>query len=162
MRASAVAPFHCVRYFTSGEMPHLAHVRRGKSGPAVGQGVANVGSMSGFAESGHGTCIGTAITCRSGHRRHSPNGTLWILDRDYRDSDLMLAATITLPHLLVSSEMSLPKSAGDPESTVPARLVSRASNFGSAMLMLTSLFSVSMSSAGVFFGAPMPYHALAS
>jgi hypothetical protein len=32
---------------------------------------------------------------------------------------LMLAATITLPHLLVSSEISLPKSAGDPESNHP-------------------------------------------
>src|SRR5262245_36138178 len=75
---------------------------------------------------------------------------------------LMLAATITLPHFLVSSEMSLPKSAGEPASTVPARLASRALNFGSAMLILTSLFSLSISSAGVFLGAPMPYHALAS
>ena len=53
-----------------------------------------------------------------------------------RQFDLMLAATITLPHLLVSSEMSLPKSADDPESAVPAKLASRALNFGSAMLML--------------------------
>src|SRR6476620_11728561 len=76
--------------------------------------------------------------------------------------DLMLAATITLPHLLVSSEISVPKSAGDPERTMPARLASRDSNFGSAMLMLTSLFSLSISSAGVFLGASIPYHALAS
>src|SRR6516164_8326426 len=75
---------------------------------------------------------------------------------------LMLAAKITLPHFLVSSEMSLAKSAGEPASTVPPRLASRALNFGSAMLTLTSLFSLSMSSAGVLFGAPMPNHALAS
>src|SRR5262245_55761776 len=75
---------------------------------------------------------------------------------------LMLAATITLPHFLISSEMSLPQSAGEPPSTVPPRLASRALNFGSAMLILTSLFSLSMRSAGVPFGAPMPYHALAS
>src|SRR5262249_39268235 len=75
---------------------------------------------------------------------------------------LMLAATITLPHFLVSSEMSLPKSAGEPASTVPLRLASRALNFGSAMLILTSLFSLSMSSTGVLFGAPIPYHPLAS
>src|SRR5262249_62256267 len=43
-----------------------------------------------------------------------------------RQFDLMLAATITLPHLLASSEMSLPKSAGEPASTVPPRLASRA------------------------------------
>src|SRR5262249_54803448 len=79
-----------------------------------------------------------------------------------RQFDLMLAATITLPHLLASSEMSLPKSAGEPASTVPPRLASRALSFGSAMLILTSLFSLSMSSAGVLFGAPMPNHALAS
>src|SRR5262249_14379664 len=32
--------------------------------------------------------------------------------RHYRFSPMMLAAAITLPHFLVSSEMSLPKSAG--------------------------------------------------
>jgi hypothetical protein len=45
---------------------------------------------------------------------------------------------------------------------MPPRLASRASNLGSAMLTLTSLFSLSMTSAGVFFGAPKPNHALAS
>src|SRR4029453_7314435 len=77
-------------------------------------------------------------------------------------SGLMPADLITLPHFLVSSEMSLPKSAGEPASTVPPRLASCALNFGSAMLILTSLFSLSMSSTGVLFGAPMPNHALAS
>src|SRR5215472_692480 len=95
--------------------------------------------------------------------RHSRNERLWNIGSALpRQFDLMLAATITLPHLLASSEMSLPKSAGEPASTVPPRLASRALSFGSAMLILTSLFSLSMSSAGVLFGAPMPNHALAS
>src|SRR5262249_36287421 len=91
----------------------------------------------------------------------SPNGR-YGTSRGIAYIGLMLAATITLPHFLVSSEMSLPKSAGEPGSTVPPRLASRALNFGSAMLILTSLFSLSMSSTGVLFGAPMPNHALAS
>jgi hypothetical protein len=59
-------------------------------------------------------------------------------------------------------EISLPKSVGDPPNTVPPRLTSRAWSFESAMLTLTSLFSLSMTSSGVRFGAPMPYQALAS
>src|SRR5262245_5830188 len=102
---------------------------------------------AGSANSGHGPPFRTAVM---EHRE----GIAYI--------GLMLAATITLPHFLVSSEMSLPKSAGEPGSTVPPRLASRALNFGSAMLILTSLFSLSMSSTGVLFGAPMPNHALAS
>jgi hypothetical protein len=38
----------------------------------------DVCSMSG---SRHGTCTGTAPTCRSDHPRHSPNGTLWSIRR---------------------------------------------------------------------------------
>jgi hypothetical protein len=75
---------------------------------------------------------------------------------------MWLAARTTLPHFLVSSEMSLPKSADEPASTVAPKFANRALSFGSAILALTSLFSSSMTSAGVFFGAPMPYHALAS
>jgi hypothetical protein len=40
---------------------------------------------------------------------------------------LMLAARITLPHFSVSSAINLAKSAGEPASTVPPRLASRAS-----------------------------------
>ena len=47
-------------------------------------------------------------------------------------SGLMLAARITLAHFSVSSAMSLPKSAGEPASTVPPRSASRALIFGSA------------------------------
>src|SRR5262249_4611771 len=71
-----------------------------------------------------------------------------------RQSGLTLAATITLPHFLVSSEMSLPKSAGEPASTVPPRLASRALNFGSAVLILTSLFSLSSAINAQFIRSP--------
>ena len=69
---------------------------------------------------------------------------------------LMLAAKITLPHFMVSSAMSLAKSAGEPGSTVAPRLASRAWKLASARLALTCLFSLSMTSSGVRFGAPMP------
>jgi hypothetical protein len=52
-------------------------------------------------------------------------------------SRLILAARITLLHFLVSSEITLPKSAGNPPSTVPPRSASRALSFGSATLTLT-------------------------
>ena len=63
---------------------------------------------------------------------------------------------ITLAHFSVSSAMSLPKSAGEPASTVPPRSASRALILGSARAALISLLSLSTISAGVFLGAPMP------
>jgi hypothetical protein len=77
-------------------------------------------------------------------------------------SGLIWANLITLPHFSVSSAMSLPKSPGEPASTVQSKLASRAFIFGSARAALISLLSVSTISAGVFLGAPMPYHVLAS
>jgi hypothetical protein len=75
---------------------------------------------------------------------------------------LMLAAKITLPHFMVSSAISLAKSAGEPGSTVAPRLASRAWKLASARLALTCVFNLLMISAGVFLGAPMPYQLLAS
>src|SRR5262249_22109788 len=75
---------------------------------------------------------------------------------------LMLSAWITLLHFSVSSAMKLPKSAGDSANTVPPKSASRAFNFGSARPTLISLLSLSMTSTGVLFGAPTPYHALTS
>src|SRR5215831_8116217 len=75
---------------------------------------------------------------------------------------LMLAARTTLPHFSVSSAMSLPKSAGEPASTVAPRLASLAWKLASARLALTCVFNVLMISAGVFLGATMPHQALAS
>src|SRR5262249_36603992 len=56
----------------------------------------------------------------SGHCRHSPNGRYGTSARASQ-SGLMLAARMTLPHFSVSSAMSLPKSVGEPVSTVPPR-----------------------------------------
>src|SRR5262249_8794010 len=77
-------------------------------------------------------------------------------------SALMLADLITLPHFSVSSAMCLPKSAGEPRRTVPARSARRAFILGSSRAALISLLSLSMISDGVFLGTPMPYHWLAS
>src|SRR5215470_18424590 len=77
-------------------------------------------------------------------------------------STLMFAPWITLAHFSVSSAMNLPKSADEPGSTVPPRSTSRCLIFGSARPALISLFSLSRIFAGVFFGAAMPYHEIAS
>src|SRR5947209_5547966 len=77
-------------------------------------------------------------------------------------SALMPADLITLAHFSVSPAMSLPKSAGEPGSTVPPRSASRAFILGSARAALISLLSFPMISAGVFLGTPRPNHWLAS
>src|SRR5882757_3486130 len=77
-------------------------------------------------------------------------------------SGLMPANLITLAHFSVSSAISLPKSAGEPTIGEAPSSESRASILGSARAALISLLSRSTISAGVFLGAPMPYHALAS
>jgi hypothetical protein len=49
----------------------------------------------------------------SGHCRHSPNGPYGIFDRGLpRQSGLMFAARITLPHFSISLAMSLAKVGG--------------------------------------------------
>jgi hypothetical protein len=58
--------------------------------------------------------------------------------------------------------MSLLKSPGDSAIGVLPNSVSRAFILGSASPALISLFSVSMISTGVFFGAPIPLQPLAS
>src|SRR5262249_34907676 len=73
-------------------------------------------------------------------------------------SGFTLAARITLPHFSVSSAMSLPRSAGEPASTIPPRSDRRALILGSARARLISLLSLSTISAGVFLGVLTPYH----
>src|SRR5262245_66180352 len=68
----------------------------------------------------------------------------------------------TLAHFLVSSAMSLPKSVDESASGVLPRSAIRALILGSARPALISRLSLSITSTGVFLGAPMPYHALAS
>ena len=74
----------------------------------------------------------------------------------------MPADLITLAHFSVSSAISLPKFAGEPGSAVLPMLVKRAFSLGSTRPALISLFSLSITSAGVPLGAPMPHHVLAS
>src|SRR6266540_68779 len=59
-------------------------------------------------------------------------------------SGLMFAVRITLAHFSVSSAKSLPKSAGEPPSTVPSRSASCALNLGSTSAALISLLSLWM------------------
>src|SRR5215472_16312619 len=94
---------------------------------------------------------------------HSRNGRYGIFGRDRADhSALMPANLITLAHFSVSSAMSLPKSAGEPASTVPPRSARRAFIVGSSRATLISRLSLSTISVGVFLGAAMPYSALDS
>src|SRR5215467_3974908 len=79
-----------------------------------------------------------------------------------RHAGLMFANLMTLPHFSVSSAMNLPKSAGEPASTVAPRVESCALILGSARPALISRLTVPMISTGVLAGAPMPPHALAS
>src|ERR1700674_1783359 len=71
-------------------------------------------------------------------------------------SALILAARITLAHFSVSSAMSLPNSAGELGNTAAPRSARRALKPGSARAALISRLSLSMISAGVFLGTPMP------
>ena len=75
---------------------------------------------------------------------------------------LIPAALITLAHFAVSSAMSLPKSAGEPASTIPPMSASRAMILGSARPALVSRLRASSIAAGVSFGAAMPNDELAS
>ena len=88
------------------------------------------------------------MECRRGGERHH--------------SGLMLAARITLLHFSASVAMNLPKSAGEPASGAAPKSASRAFMSGSARAKLISLFSLSMISGGVFFGAATPNQLLAS
>src|SRR6266436_5898392 len=68
----------------------------------------------------------------------------------------------TLVHFSVSSAMSLPNSEGEPTSAVPPSSANRAFILGSPNATLISWLSLSMTTAGVRLGAPIPNHALAS
>src|SRR5258708_4673804 len=77
-------------------------------------------------------------------------------------SGLMPAARTTLAHFPVSSAISLPNSPAEPGSGSPPMAAKRAFIPGSARAALISLLSLSTISAGVFAGAPLPYHWLVS
>src|SRR5262249_23569642 len=77
-------------------------------------------------------------------------------------STLMLAARTTLAHFSVSSRISLPKSAGEPGSTIPPRSANRVFTWGSPRAALISILSFSMIAGDVSLGATSPTHWLAS
>src|SRR5262249_11886276 len=77
-------------------------------------------------------------------------------------SGLMPANFTTLAHFSISSAMNLPKPAGQIAKAAEAKFANRASMVGSARTALISLLSFSTISGGVFFGAPIPSHVLAS
>src|SRR5262245_35665126 len=79
-----------------------------------------------------------------------------------RHSGLIFANLITLAHFSVWSPTNLPKSAGEPRSTVAPPSARRFFGSGSERIALISLLSLSIISAGVFRGAPTPKKALAS
>src|SRR5262249_26799202 len=68
----------------------------------------------------------------------------------------------TMAHFCASSQMKVQKSADCPVSIMPPSWVILVFPLGSAGPALISLLSLSMVSAGVFFGAPTPYQVLAS
>src|SRR5215470_15383669 len=85
---------------------------------------------------------------------------MWAEARPY--CALMLAARITLAHFSVSSATSLPKSAGEPGSSVPPSSTSLVLSFGSSSAALISRLSLSMIAIGVALGAPTPNSEVAS
>src|SRR5262249_7446056 len=99
-------------------------------------------------------------------RRHGPNACDFVernvMEYPLDHSGLMFAERITLAHFSVSAAMNLPKSAGEPGSTMPPRSASRILILGSARPALISRLSLSMISAGVLLGVPSPSQALDS
>src|SRR5262249_11763693 len=77
-------------------------------------------------------------------------------------SALMPAARITSPHFSASSAMSVPNAADVIDIGSTPKPASRALMRGSAVTALISVLSLSITSAGVSFGAPTPYHWFAS
>src|SRR5215472_5643192 len=77
-------------------------------------------------------------------------------------SGLRLANFTTFLNFAVSAATKAPNSDGAPGNAVPPSSIKRVLILGSARLALVSPLSRSMIAAGVFAGAPMPIHWLAS
>src|SRR5215510_1012663 len=97
---------------------------------------------------------GKADICRTDHMER----VIGILAQ----TGVMPANFTTLPHFSVSSARSLLKSEGEPGSVEAPSSANRACDLGSARIAFTALLTLSMASPAVRFGAPKPYHALAS
>src|SRR5262249_60081371 len=101
------------------------------------------------------------ITGNAGRRGAEQRDEFAALHTSY-DSGLMFASRTTLLHFSVSSAMSLPKSVGEPGSTVPPESAIRALILGSVRAALVSWLGFPLTSAGVPLGAPRPNQTLAS
>ena len=75
---------------------------------------------------------------------------------------LMLAARMTFAHFAASSATNFVKAAGELANGVPPNSANRALIFGSASAAFISVFSLSMMSEDVLFGAAKPYQLLAT
>jgi hypothetical protein len=64
---------------------------------------------------------------------------------------------MTLRHFSISSATSLPKSSGEPPNTALPSLANCSFVWESASAAFTSLLSLVMIAADVFFGAPIPF-----
>src|SRR5215471_4145372 len=93
-------------------------------------------------------------------RKRSEERDLWNACRD--QSSLMPADLVTLAHFSVSSAMSFPNSVGVIGIGTSAKPASRSFILGSARPAVISLLTLSITSAGVPFGAPTPNHAVIS
>src|SRR6516225_1335318 len=89
-----------------------------------------------------------------------PTRTSRLLCEDH--SGLRLANFTTFPHFAVSAATKAPNSDGAPGNALPPSSIKRVLILGSARLALASSLSRLMIAAGVFAGAPMPIHWLAS
>src|SRR5262249_45325180 len=96
-------------------------------------------------------------------RRHfRRTGRYGISAAQWSYSGLMLAAWITLPHFSVYWTMCLANSAGEFSSGTTPHFAKRAFIFGSVRAALIALLRLSIISADVLLGAPMPVKPLAA
>src|SRR5262249_23246857 len=140
---------------SGGSAPPSAHYA------AAGGGGGGFGGLGGGGFGGFGGSMGQPTQlirsgCASAVRRTG------FTERQSAHSCLMPANLIPLAHFSVSSAMSLPKSAGEPASTVPPSSASRALILGSASAALVCRLSLSMMAADVALGAPKPHQLLSS
>jgi len=94
--------------------------------------------------------------------RGSRNGRLWNFFAGIFHCGLMPTAFTTGPHFSVSAATNLPKSVGVMGIGAWPNFANSAFKLASARPALISLFSLSIISAGVSLGAPIPSHVVAA
>ena len=139
VRSARGSKFHISRSARMAAMAATGTTRTSRSSP-------DMSVHWGGADSPPMMLLGPFMT-RSGSHRVAGirrTGVTEYLGRGRADhSALMLAARITLPHFSVSSAMSLPKSAGEPASTVPPKSANPRLHFGIGKAGIDLLLSLS-------------------